>query len=243
MSKTLKSVVVGSLYETNSSGMIEVVSIFNYKKVKIKFLETGNIRIATAGSIRKGEVKDLIYGIGYCDRKVSTKNADGTIKKSYDAWRRLLYRCTEPWWLLHPTYRGTSVCKAWHCYTPFAKWFEDNTYGDGLEVEKDLLVLGNKEYSPDTCCLVTNSINKAIIIRKEHLGVNKKGNVFEVYFRSKYIGSSKNIVDAQKTYMGVKVEYVKSLALSCKSLDPRVKEALLNFNLSINSKGFIERVS
>lgn len=242
MTLPVKSVEVGGKYNTNSSGMLEVLNIINSKEVEVKFLDTGNIRVAQAGSIKKGEVKDLIYGVGYCNRSRGTRNPDGSIKKSYDAWRRLLYRCTPAWWGLHPTYKGVSVCDEWACYEVFAEWFESRNTSDDLEVEKDLLILGNKQYSPTTCCLLPNYINKAIVIQREHQGYCERNGKFEVNFMGGYRGTYEDTKAAQEAYIKLKVDHVRSLS-NTNFIEDRAKEALLSFNLSVNASGFIERAS
>ena len=49
---------IGSVYQTTMYGDMEVVKYENSKKVTIKFLHSGNIRIAQKDAILKGIVKD-----------------------------------------------------------------------------------------------------------------------------------------------------------------------------------------
>lgn len=47
----------------------------------------------------------------------------------------------------------------------FAEWYSANYYecnGESMEVDKDLLYRGNKEYAPDKCCLLPHTINSAL---------------------------------------------------------------------------------
>ena len=50
------------------------------------------------------------------------------------------------------SYKDVIVCKEWHNFQNFAKWYEDNYYqfrDEIMQVDKDILKHGNKEYSPD----------------------------------------------------------------------------------------------
>lgn len=61
-----------------------------------------------------------------------------------------------------PTYKGCSVCDEWLNYQNFAKWYDDNYYeikGEIMCLDKDILVKGNKIYSPENCVFVPNYIN------------------------------------------------------------------------------------
>ena len=69
----------------------------------------------------------------------------------------------------HPWYKGCTVCDEWldpeHGLGRFAKWCNENYYiveGEGTtQLDKDILIPGNKIYSPDTCIFVPkqSSIN------------------------------------------------------------------------------------
>ncbi len=56
-----------------------------------------------------------------------------------------------------------TVCDEWLSdFDKFAKWLENASYphtGCMLEIDKDILFPGNREYSPQKCCLIDKSIN------------------------------------------------------------------------------------
>lgn len=111
--------------------------------------------------------KKTIYGLG-------TNDLDEKVfgMKSYRVWRGVLQRCSGN---LdnnrYPTYRGCAVCDEWRLFSVFKKWFDEN-YIEGYELDKDILVKGNRVYSPETCCFVPKEINvlfsknKRVIIYK-----------------------------------------------------------------------------
>lgn len=51
-------------------------------------------------------------------------------------------------------YTDITVCKEWHDYFNFEKWYKENMYsipGEKVVLKKDLLVFNNNEYSPEKC--------------------------------------------------------------------------------------------
>ena len=78
----------------------------------------------------------------------------------YKRWLSMLYRCYSP--LYHEraaTYIGCSVCDDWIYFTNFKAWMEQQDW-EGKDLDKDILVEGNKEYGPDTCVFVSQRVNK-----------------------------------------------------------------------------------
>lgn len=63
-----------------------------------------------------------------------------------------------------PTYLGCSVSKEFENFQFFANWCHAQIgYSiEGYEIDKDILVPGNKEYHPDRCCFVPQALNTFI---------------------------------------------------------------------------------
>lgn len=80
----------------------------------------------------------------------------------YEVWHGILFRANDPRWTAKfPTYIGTTVCDEWKDFKTFAKWYDENRYdiGEKLDIDKDLMVDGNKRYSPETCLILPHKIN------------------------------------------------------------------------------------
>lgn len=98
-----------------------------------------------------------VYGIGINDSVV--ENRDNLI---YSLWRGMLKRCySEKYKAKNPTYKDCTVCQEWHTYSKFEVWVKNFEY-IGMELDKDLLVKGNKVYSPTTCILIPHAVNTFI---------------------------------------------------------------------------------
>ena len=84
-------------------------------------------------------------------------------KKRYNVWSGIIERCTnEKYQSKKPTYVDCSIDERWKTIQPFIIWFEENYNPEtmqGWHLDKDILVKGNKVYSPESCCFVPREIN------------------------------------------------------------------------------------
>jgi len=102
-------------------------------------------------------------GINDADYKVC-RTVDGKkiLCPIYYTWKRMLSRVyNEASLRSAPTYKGCSVCDEWLLFSNFKLWMVCQD-GEGKELDKDILVLGNKEYSPEACCFVSRSLNNLL---------------------------------------------------------------------------------
>ncbi len=183
----------GNIYTTNSSGKLVITKYINHRNVEVRFIDTGYQATVRMDNIRRGGVKDplypSVYGVGFIgvgSYKVSTK---GKVDKSYKAWHSMLERCySEGVQNRYPTYIGCAICEEWRNYQLFAKWYYENYPDDGgkYELDKDILVDGNKVYSPETCLLVSHAENSVKANAKSYMLRSPDGVVTEVYNLSKF---------------------------------------------------------
>ena len=104
------------------------------------------------------QTKRLVCGVGVNDL-TGPVYKNGSNLKFYDTWIHMLNRCySEKYQTKKPTYRGCSVCDGWLLLSNFKVWFDAN-YRDGMSLDKDILVQGNKVYSPETCRFVPGYVN------------------------------------------------------------------------------------
>jgi hypothetical protein len=107
--------------------------------------------------------KGLTYGAGIVDTpSEQIKNPDGTVSKDpiYAKWSDMLMRCySAKYQSKYPTYQGCFVCPEWLLFSNFKDWMKGRDW-QGLELDKDIIIPGNKEYSPRTCALIPDWLNK-----------------------------------------------------------------------------------
>lgn len=107
--------------------------------------------------------KRLVHGIGRNDATYPTSAAKGrkTVWRCpfYQAWLNMLKRAYSPaYHAEHPTYLECSVADQWNSFSVFRVWMEAQNW-QGNHLDKDLLVEGNKIYSPETCVFVSRQVN------------------------------------------------------------------------------------
>lgn len=78
----------------------------------------------------------------------------------YQRWKSMLKRCySNKYKDKNKTYLDCSVASEWLTFSNFREWMHQQDW-EGMELDKDLLFVGNKIYSPATCAFVPSYINK-----------------------------------------------------------------------------------
>ena len=104
-----------------------------------------------------------VHGVGINDAPYVTKptvSGELLCDPAYAAWKYMLRRAYSL--DIHdkfPTYIGVTVCDEWHSFSAFRKWWLSN-YRDGGHLDKDLLSVGNREYSPRSCVYIPGWMNR-----------------------------------------------------------------------------------
>ena len=189
------------------------------------------------------------YGVGYIG---IGKFIGGSYSKEniiYDYWDGILRRCySERIKKLRNSYSDCLVDEYWHNLQNFGEWFEKNynpKYMKSWCLDKDILVKGNRIYSPETCCFVPNEINviftNGYIRRGEYpKGVSYKPKINKYIAQYQkdgvvtHIGTFKTVDEAFQAHKEVKEKYIKEKADKWKDqIDPRVYGAMYNYQVEI----------
>ena len=243
---------VGKVCKSKSSGDFKVLKYNNSENVEIQFLQTGFKMFARLGDIKNGEVKDKylpsVYGVGIVGAKYPTK-ISGVLTKEYGLWSGMLERCyCEKYHFKKPTYIGCEVSENFKNYSFFYEWCQNQIgfNNHDWQLDKDLLIRGNKIYSENTCIFIPKELNqtltKANLIRGKYpIGVcfDKVKNKFVASVglnspKRKYLGAFDTALNAFKTYKIAKENHIKELANKWKDkIDPRAYNALMNYQVEI----------
>ena len=173
--------------------------------------------------------------IGYVNGKRKQKRV--WICPYYDVWTNMLKRCSEKWQERQPTYKGCSVTEEWLTFSVFKNWMEAQEW-EGLQLDKDLLIEGNKVYSPETCVFVSQTVNKFTNDRgakrgEWQIGVtwNKEKGKFQSQCRNPFtnkrghLGYFTSELEAHQAWLKRKLELAQLLA--AEQTDERVAKALI----------------
>jgi len=156
----------------------------------------------------------------------------------YQVWESMLRRVyDEKYHKRFPTYVGCSVADEWLLFSNFKAWMEKQDWEDN-QLDKDLLIQGNKLYSAETCVFIDRKVNIFITeVRSNHgewpVGVrwDTKANKFQARCRNpftgyqEYLGLFTTPEDAHTAWLDRK----RSLALTLAELqgDARISKALV----------------
>lgn len=250
----MASIKVGDVLTSNEGSDYTVISQINGYTFVIRFNDSHwYIRSASRSNIKAGTIKNPYrvntYGVGFlgAGRFTARDSADGS-KMSYEyrTWRNMLRRVYAPDTKRDKvTYAGCSVHSDWLNFQNFAMWLSSNKVDKtGFHLDKDLLLRGNKEYSPDKCSLVPQQINKIfnntsnnngqhlVGVRKNE-GGNNYSSVITKYAYQACIGNFKTEQEAHHAYVVAKEAYVKEVANKWRGrIDERVYEALMNWTVN-----------
>lgn len=109
----------------------------------------------------------LVYGVGLNDAGYPVTAyavIDGRKKRVwmcpfYDAWTGMIERCySAKFQNSNPAYTCCSVATEWLSFMSFRAWMVRQDH-EGKQLDKDILIPGNKVYSPQTCVFVSSQLN------------------------------------------------------------------------------------
>lgn len=188
--------------------------------------------------------KRPVFGVGINDYDDNIIDGNGNIKPFYSAWHSMIRRCYSVYHQrLNPSYEGCSVCEEWKRLSNFKLWFDEN-YIEGGHLDKDILVQGNKVYSPETCCFVPQYINSLLTDHRAargncKIGVCKDDGKFVASVndntKSVHLGTFDTEDEAFYAYATAKkavIQKTAKRALDDGKITERVYNALINRNIN-----------
>lgn len=238
-------VKVGGLWKTKDGSEFEVIEILDSRNTIIKFyepveyVETVSPSNIVSGSI-SNKFKPSVCGKGYLG-----KYPVDVESKCYKSWSGMMKRVYNP--ISESTkvnYGDCSVDESWFYIGNYADWFDKQVLQENWQLDKDLLIPGNRVYSENACVFLPREVNTFLTNRANHRGEwpigvtyhprlnkwqatcsnNNRGNV--------YIGVYTSPDAAFQAYKSVKEKYARELAEKWKGIiDDRAYEALMKFDV------------
>lgn len=245
----LKNKRLGESNYNNQGELMTIIEYYNANNLIVKFDKTSKTKKCTYREFKKGSVSDNFYpsvcGVGYIGDTLIVDNKR-KVKKSYKRWADMILRCYgEKWRERYKTYSNCTVCDEWLCYANFERWYNENYYEiieEIMHLDKDILIKGNKVYSPNTCIFVPQKINALFTKRnsvrgKYPIGVtySKKNGKFEPQVQGcGWLGYYDTPTESFEIYKINKEKRIKEIADEYKNKIPiKLYNALYNYEVEI----------
>lgn len=250
MSSFLTAIIDADMeYTTRQGCAFKIVSTNGCNDTTIKFLDKLGAVLKVANvQIRRGNISNpnhpVVLGVGYFGQGVHKGKENSRMTKEYNIWSNMITRCYDGKLV---GYEGCTVCEEWHNFQNFAAWYKEQPHSSesGFEVDKDILLRGNKIYCPEFCRVVPKEINLLIkgAYRKTNdlpVGVIKSGNTYAAQaslkdfngHKTKWLGQFSTIGEASSKYKEQKELYIKHVANKFKAVLPfDIYEALLTYEV------------
>ena len=198
-------------------------------------------------NVKRKNPVGLYCGIGLSDIP-SRRGGEKTFE--YLAWTSMIKRCYDyATQKKSPTYVGCTVSEEFLTASKFVAWGEKQLgfRKQGWANDKDILVKGNKIYSPETCCFVPREINGLFTLGKSGrgkypLGVSiTKSKNFPRFTSTicgrlgyRHLGTFDTSYEAFQAYKIAKESHIKVIAGKWKDqIDLKVYEALMSWEIDI----------
>ena len=249
---------VGDKNVNNAGSIMEVLEVKSASNILVTFIDYDFITETTCQNFEKGLVKcpyePRVCNIGYLGVGKYMVSENGKDTRCAHTWRHMLKRCYDAYWInKHLTYKDCFSCEEWYNFQNFAKWYEENYYeieGETMCLDKDILIKGNKIYSPETCIFVPQRINLLFVKKDNYRGNLPVGVTYEkdrnkyvascsVYENKKHkqkkIGRYNTLEEAFTCYKNFKENYIKQVADEYKNLIPtKLYDAMYRYEVEIN---------
>ena len=249
---------VGKVCKSKSSGDFKILKYNDSTDVEIRFLKTGYETVTRLDCIKSGGVKDpylpSVYGVGVLGTKYPSR-VNGVLTKEYELWQSMLRRCysdtnvCDAYKNKYPTYIDCEVSDKFKSYEYFYEWCNEQVgFGnEGWQLDKDLLVKGNKVYSEDSCVFIPQEVNSLLVKRTASRGEYLIGvhwhNASKAFVaqvgkskgKQEWLGVFKTEIEAFNAYKQAKESYIKEFANKWEGkIDERAYNALMNYEVDIN---------
>lgn len=192
-------------------------------------------------AFNKNKNPKMVYGVGINDAAYPVsgkKNGKQVLCPIYSTWKAMLDRCYGPKSDgRNQAYVGCSVVHEWLTFSNFSVWATVQPYwqDEDVELDKDLLVEGNRVYGSDTCLIVPKVVNNFFPQKiTEDIGVKYFPNRKKPWRakcgcgkrNDKWIGYFATKKEAQHSYLQEKTDRANNIAITLK--DKKVKDAFLH---------------
>lgn len=241
---------VGEEFINKQGEKFIILECNGFSKCHIKFEDGTILYNRIYSKLKNGVAKNpnypAVYGVGIIGKGRHKCSSEGKVLKKYICWNSMLFRSySEKGHIKNPAYKDVTVCEEWHNFQVFGDWHEENYNPETMQefhFDKDILVKGNKVYSPETCCFVPVEINSLFTSNRVKrgacpIGVVKEKGKFRAQSCSnsnRYLGYYDTPEEAFNAYKIAKEKHIKELADKWKDrIETKVYQAMYAYQVEI----------
>lgn len=243
--------------EINYNKYGEQMKIIEYNKandITVEFVDTGFKRKASYGHFKDGVLlspySKTVYGVGYLGKFYNYKGVSKL--KSYSHWKNMIKRCYCKKSLENnPEYEIIKVCKEWHNFENFKKWFDENYYevkNDVICLDKDIKDKNSFIYSPNTCIFIPKRINVIFEKIKREKSLNRNNlppgviwiEADKIYGcgcknngKDVWLGRSNDVDELFNRYKEYKMKVIESRLEEYDDIPYHIKNIVLSYEIEI----------
>ena len=207
--------------------------------------------IEVPASKKSLSLRKPLYGVGINDViYITNQEVDG--KQStchyYRTWKNMLRRSyCHKYHAMKPTYLNCSVVKEWLTFSVFKEWMKDQDW-QSKQLDKDIIMPGNKEYGPIACVFVSSAINKLLSDHAAARGALPQGVCFNkpmgkyqarcsINGKNQHLGYFASIPEAEIEYLEFKSSLIKKVAFEPEAVsNPKLQAALIRHSEAFKQK-------
>jgi len=167
----------------------------------------------------------LVRGIGSNDAKyMVTQDINGKqiTCPYYKRWHNMIERCySNACQEKYPTYKGCTVSYEWLTFSNFKAWMVKQDW-QGMHLDKDIKIKGNKVYSEETCLFIPSQLNRLLNNRRVERGLlpqgvsmKKQTGRFESHIcegsKLRYLGYFKTVKEASLCYQKARSKKIHNI--------------------------------
>ncbi|WP_425203656.1 hypothetical protein [Priestia megaterium] len=242
---------VGKVNKNRFGSVMKVMTYNSSSDIIVKF-ENEVLVHTNWQAFQNGKVENpydkSVCGIGYIGEGKYQSFKEGKITPQYKSWKSMLVRCYGNSKI--DNYEECFVCDEWHNFQNFGKWYDENYYKineERMELDKDILLKGNKIYSSKTSVFVPRFIN--CLFTKSNkargtlpIGVSYVNKTDKYRVRCNdgkkatvYLGLYSSLDEAFNVYKNYKEKTIKQIAEEYRENIPsNLYSAMITYKVEIN---------
>jgi hypothetical protein len=190
----------------NKEGYImKIIAYDSVRSITVEFQDQYKAKVHSSWDNFQSGVIENPYHPNVCNVGITgNKYSTDSKCREYATWKSMIKRCFDNQEKeKHQTYKDVTCCNEWLLYENFYEWihsqenFNKWKENEKWDIDKDILIKGNKIYSSETCCLVPQSINVLFVTHYPHRGNCLIGTYYDSN-RNQYVARCSNTYDYPK---------------------------------------------